>query len=244
MNIQSKATRPRGKRLVKDEVQVWLASLDIPTWKFEGLLAEDERKRAERFHFERDMNRFIVRRGILRILAGCYTGVEPESVRFAYEKNGKPSLANGPNQKKIFFSLSHSEGMAIYAFSRSRELGVDIERIRIITDMAKLIERFFSAREKAEWRALPNNQQKTAFFRGWTRKEAFVKASGDGLAFPLDGFDVTLAPNEPARLLRIAGKDGEASRWSLQDLRSNSGFAAALAVRGKTGNVTYRRWME
>jgi 4'-phosphopantetheinyl transferase len=244
MNIQSRNARPREKRLVNDEVQVWLASLDIPTWKFQGLLAGNERKRAERFHFERDRNRFVVRRGILRILAGCYTGVEPESLRFIYEKNGKPSLADGHGQEEISFNLSHSEGVAIYAFSGSHELGVDIERMRNITDMAKLVERFFSAREKADWRALPESQRKAAFFHGWTRKEAFVKASGDGLAYPLDGFDVTLAPDGPARLLRIAGKAGEATRWSLQDVRSNSGFAAALAVRGRVGNVTCRRWME
>ncbi len=230
--------------MLKDEVQIWLASLDIPILKFQGLLDADEQKRAARFNFDRDRNRFIVRRGILRILSGCYTGVEPENALFSYGKKGKPSLADESNRERIFFNLSHSEGMAIYAFSGRHELGVDIERIRDMTDMAKLVERFFSTGEKARWQELPKSRQKQAFFHGWTRKEAFIKASGDGLSYPLDGFEVTLAPDESVRLLSIAGNTRETSPWYMQDLTPAFGFAAALAVKGRVGNVDCRRWIE
>ncbi len=243
MSNQTKAARPRKRSLLKDEVQIWQASLDIPTWKFQGLLAADEQERAARFNYDRDRNRFIVRRGILRILSGCYAGVEPESILFSYGKNGKPSLADESNVERIFFNLSHSEGMAIYAFSGSYELGVDIERIRDMADMAKLVERFFSTGEKAIWKELPESQQKRAFFHGWTRKEAFIKASGDGLSYPLDGFEVTLAPDEPAKLLSIAGNNDETPEWWIHDIKPASGFAAALAVKGRVGKVDCRRWM-
>ena len=242
MNIQSRVSLHKEKNSVRDEVHVWLASLDIPVTKFHGLLAADERERAERFHFKKDRDRFIAQRGILRIILGCYLGVEPESVQFTHGENGKPLIADGQNGEGLHFNLSHSENMAIYAFSDHREIGVDIEQIRDNIEMTQLVDRFFSAKEKAAWHSLPESQRKEAFFNAWTRKEAFTKATGAGLAMPLDRFDVSIAPGEAARLLGIDSDEKTAAEWSIQDIKPATGFAAALAMEGKIGTIDFRYW--
>jgi len=202
----------------------------------------DERMRAERFHFERDRKRFIVRRGILRTILGCYLSIEPSRLRFCYGKNGKPALADTSGKGRIRFNLSHSEGLALVAFTRDREIGVDIEHIRDISEMEQIAERFFSVREYTVFRVLPKSKKKEAFFNCWVRKEAFTKAIGDGLSWPLDKFDVSLILGESARLLRIEGDSKGASRWSIQDLKPASGFAAAFAVEGRSGRLHCWQW--
>ena len=243
MNIHLKVPHLRDIKLSQDEVHIRLASLDIPISRFRRLLDVDEQKRAERFHFEKDKNRFIVRRGILRILLSYYLGGEPESVLFSYGEKGKPVIADEFNRERLHFSLSHSRGMAIYAFYLDHEVGVDIEQIRDITEMAQLAERFFSASEKTTWRALPESQKKEAFFNCWTRKEAFIKATGDGLSYPLDGFDVSLIPGMPAKLVAIRGDEKAAAPWSIHDIKPASGFAGAFAIRGQISNIDCRRWV-
>jgi 4'-phosphopantetheinyl transferase len=224
------------------EIQVWYASLDRPESHFQELLSQDERDRAGRFIFERDRIQYIVRRGILRILLGCYLGLEPGLVRFNYSNNDKPALAEKYYHTEMHFNLSHSERMAVYAFTSDREIGIDIEQIRDIPDMEQIFERFFSPREKEVFHILSESKRKEAFFNCWTRKEAFIKATGDGLSRPLDGFDVSLVPGEPARLLGIEGNSEEVSRWYMQDLKGAFGFAAALAVKGPSGNIQSRQW--
>ncbi len=234
----------RIKKPASDEIQVWYASLDRPESRFQELLSQDERDRAGRFIFERDRIQYIVRRGILRILLGNYLGIEPGLVRINYGKNDKPALADTYDSQEMHFNLSHSEGMAIYAFTGNREIGIDIEQIRNIPDMEQIFERFFSPRENEVFSILSESKRKEAFFNCWTRKEAFIKATGDGLSRPLDGFDVSLVPGEPARLLEIEGNSEEVSRWSMQDLKGASGFAAALAVKGPCGNIHSWQWSD
>lgn len=226
-----------NRELGTDETHIWYASLEQPVSRFQRLLSIDERMTAGRFHFEEDRKRFIVRRGILRTMLGCYLSVEPSRLRFCYGKNGKPQVADTFGEGKISFNLSHSEGCAVYAFTRDREVGVDIEHLRDIPEMEQIAERFFSARENAIFRALPENNREEAFFTCWTRKEAFIKAAGDGLSQPLDRFDVSLVPGEPARLLRIEGNSKAASQWFMQDLKPASGFAAAFTAKGRGGLV-------
>jgi len=242
MSIQLKARPLQVKKAAADDVSVWLAFLDTPAFRFDELLSPEERGRAERFYFQRDRDRFIARRGILRILLGCYLGVEPECVELSRGEKGKPVIAGAPGGDTLHFNLSHSENMALFAFSSEHEIGVDIEQMRDNVEMAQLVERFFSEKEKEEWRALPESQRKEAFFNGWTRKEAFTKATGEGLTMPLDSFDVSLAPGEPARLLGIEGRANAASAWTMLDLRPAAGFAAALAIEGKIGTFSLRRW--
>ena len=201
-------------------------------------LAADERQRAERYIFQKDRTHFVVARGLLRVLLGCYLRQEPLHLRFIYGPHGKPALATDTGGVALRFNVSHSHGLALYAITRGREVGVDAERIRPAVVQEKVAERFFSPREVAVLRALPTPLQARAFFACWTRKEAYIKATGDGLTLPLDQFDVSLAPGEPAALLRTAWDPKEAAHWALQDLAPAPGYRAAVAVAGHAWRLT------
>jgi 4'-phosphopantetheinyl transferase len=245
MSFPSFTFPPSKLELASEEIHIWCTELDQPLSRIEMLaqiLCMDERNRAERFHFEEHKNRFIIRHGILRSILECYLGTDPSRLRFCYGKNGKPKLGNTGGEENIRFNLSHSESLALYSFTRDCEVGVDIEHIRDIPEMDQIAERFFSVRENDVFRALPEGEKKEAFFNCWTRKEAFIKANGDGLFRPLDKFDVSLVPGEPARLLRIEGDSKEASRWSIQDLKPASGFAAAFAVKVRRWQLYCWQW--
>ena len=236
---------PSDLELPTDEIHVWCASLDQQVSRFQRLkqlLSPDERIRAERFHFEQDRERFITRRGILRTILGLYLGVESNRLQFCYRKNGKPVLADTFGKGTILFNMSDSEGLALYGFTRDREIGMDIEHVRDIPEMNQIAERFFSERENAVFCALPESKKKEAFFNCWIRKEAFIKAIGDGLYCPLDKFDISLIPGEPARLLRIEGDSKQASRWSVEDLRPAPGYAAAFAIERRRWQLHCWQW--
>jgi len=228
-----------------DEVHVWRAVLDQLAVCLPGLwrtLAEDERARANRFRFQRDRDHYSAARGSLRAILGRYLGVEPGQLQFCYNPHGKPALARGPGGDGLRFNLSHSHGLALFAFARGHELGIDVERIRPEVASEQIAERFFAPGEVAALRALPDHLRTTAFFRCWTRKEAYIKALGKGLAIPLAQFEVSLAPEEPPALLRTQPDPREAARWTLQELDPGSGYAAALAVEGHGWRVRCWEW--
>ncbi len=211
-------------------VDVWRTCLDQEadvSARLESLLSDDELARARRFRFPRDRARYVVGRGLLRSLAGRYVGVHPSRIRFQYGAHGKPTLAgDGP-----WFNLAHSGATAVYAFSASFEIGVDVELLDAAFAGDAIPERFFSPREVATLRALPAADQPRAFLTCWTRKEAFLKARGDGLTLALDSFDVTLAPDEPAAVVRTGWSPEEPARWQLVDLSdSERGHVAAIAA--------------
>jgi 4'-phosphopantetheinyl transferase len=220
---------PPGLALAGDEIHVWRASLDQPAGRHEEMwrvLSADERRRAGRFHFERDRWRFVARRAFLRAILGLYLDQDPAQVQFFYGSHGKPALAVGDDAAGLEFNLAHSGALALYAFACGRAVGVDVEQVHPIADADDVATRFFSAQEKAAYSQLPPGQREMGFFLCWTRKEAYVKALGEGLARPLGSFDVSLAPGEPARLLRAPG-------WSLISLEPAAGFVGALAVHGQ-----------
>jgi 4'-phosphopantetheinyl transferase len=196
------------------------------------MLSADELARAERFRFRKDADRYTVARGLLRTILGQYLCRPPEQLRFRYGAMGKPELAADGGAFDPRFNLAHSRDLAVYAVTRGRRVGIDIEYIRAERADLRIAERFFSTREIAQLRALPLHAQREAFFACWTRKEAYLKAKGDGLALGLDRFDVSLAPGEPAALLATRDDASEAGRWSLCDLFPRAGYASALAVEG------------
>ena len=206
-------------------IHVWRGSLDLGQEayrRFDSLLADDERARAARFHFPRDRARFVVGRGLLRALLGRYLAADPAHLRFRYSIHEKPALVGGGPS----FNLAHSGATALFAFSPSFEVGVDVELVRPEFEGDRIAERFFSP---AEIEAL--QARGVAFLACWTRKEAFLKARGDGLTLALDSFDVSLAPNQPAALLRTGWSPQECSRWQLLDLSdTEQGQVAALAA--------------
>ena len=233
---------PLGLR--SDAVHVWCAALDQPAWRVRGLvgiLAPDERERAERFHFERLRRRFVVGRGVLRIILAGYLGMAPEAVRFAYRPRGKPHLADA-DDGALRFNVAHSGRLALYAVTRGRELGVDLEEVRPLEDAEPIAARYFSVGEAAALRALPPAERLAGFFRCWTRKEAYIKARGEGLAIPLHEFDVSVAPDEPARLLGSRWEPGDADRWTLVGLSPAPGYAGALAVEGRAWSLSCWQW--
>jgi 4'-phosphopantetheinyl transferase len=236
---------PAELRLSSAKVHVWRAYLDLDASCVEHLqhsLAVDELQRAARFHFPRDRRRYTVARGVLRNILGRYLGRPPSELRFRYSAYGKPALADAFDDAGLRFNVSHSHEVALFAVTSGREVGVDIEYLGREIRGEEIAEHFFSAHERANLRALPAEMRHQAFFNCWTRKEAYIKAHGEGLSLPLDQFDVSLAPGEPAALLATRSDPREALRWSLQTLTPGSGYVAALAVEGQGWQLTCWHW--
>jgi 4'-phosphopantetheinyl transferase len=230
------SSAPKSLSLLSGEVHVWRARLEQPQEvqdEFLRTLELDERERADRFHFEKHRRRFILGRGFLRLLLGRYLKIAPGEVRFAYGPYGKPSLGHEHEASGLQFDVSHSHELAVYAFVQEREIGVDVEYVKDDFQSEEIAGHFFSAREVQTLMALSKDERTAAFFRCWTRKEAYIKAFGSGLSHPLDQFDVTLAAHEPAALLRDA-QDAEAvARWEMFNLEFTDNYAGALVVQGR-----------
>jgi 4'-phosphopantetheinyl transferase len=202
--------------------------------RFERVLAPDERDRAARFRFDHLRHSFVLGHGALRILLGRYLNTPPARIQFKYGPKGKPALAP---LASIDFNASHSGGLVVFAFTRGCEIGIDLEQIHPIEDMRDIADRFFCPEEAAELMSLPVNQRERAFFLCWTRKEAYIKAIGDGLSAPLNGFRVAMQPTQPARFIHLAQDKNAAKEWTLQDLQLASDYAAALAYRGSARRI-------
>jgi 4'-phosphopantetheinyl transferase len=221
--------------LLPGEIHVWSAHLDCAGPLLERLaatLSVDETARANRFFFPRDRSAFIAARGILRHLLGSYLHRAPTDLQFAYQPRGKPFLAARSQDTPLEFNIAHSHGLALLAFSLGSSLGVDVEFVRSDFASEEIAERYFAPPEVAELRSLPPAQRPEGFFRGWTRKEAYVKALGDGLQIPLASFRVSLAPSQPAVL-----ECADSGRWSLHSLSPAPDFAGALVAEGKDRHV-------
>jgi len=195
------------------------------------VLSADERDRAARFLAERERDRFIVARATLRRLLGERLGVPADAVRLRMEKHGKPALAWPFAASGLRFNVSHSEGLAVYGFAWQREIGVDVEALREVDGAEAIARRFFSRRESQAFLALPPADRPVAFLNCWTRKEAFIKAIGEGLSHPLGAFDVSLEPGQPASLLRVGERPGHESGWALHAFDPAPGFVGAFVVQ-------------
>jgi 4'-phosphopantetheinyl transferase len=218
--------------LGEDEIHVWRASLNASPAHIETLrqvLSAEEIARAERFRLPKLRDHFITARGVLRTLLASYLHVEPASVAFCYQPQGKPAIDAKVHPQSIQFNLSHSGDWVLYAVTLQRAVGIDIESHRLTRDLNGIVNRFFSPGERAAMAALPDEQRPTAFFRYWTVKEAYLKACGTGLASPLDQFEVTLSSNA-APVIHEA--NGNAVQWSCQELPSEPDYNAAVVAEG------------
>jgi 4'-phosphopantetheinyl transferase len=225
-----------------DVIRVWrvpLTATSSERARCEAILSADERERLHRYHFDRERRRFAIARAILRLLLADYLQAAAPDIGFDYGKYGKPSLAGQEND--IRFNVSHSEEMAVIAIGRGREVGVDLEYLRPIENEEELVAANFSPREVASYRALQPPDRRAAFFAGWTRKEAYLKACGGGLTIPLAGFTVSLAPGEPA-LLAVDHDPSEVARWKMVNLAVAGEYAAALVAEGTDWRVEQRDW--
>jgi 4'-phosphopantetheinyl transferase len=229
-----------GLTLLPGETHVWSARLDCSGPLVERLaaaLSVDEMARANRFFFERDRSAFIVARGILRRLLANYLHRAPKDLQFAYHPRGKPFLSPPSQNTPLQFNVAHSHGLALFAFSLRSSLGVDVEYVRSDFATEEIAERYFAPQEVAELRSLPLAQRLEGFFCGWTRKEAYIKALGDGLQIPLASFRVSLTPSQPAVL-----ESADSGRWSLHSLCPAPDFAGALVAEGKDWRVRSWNW--
>lgn len=216
--------------VIVDTYCVNVDTSEIDVDRYGAILSAEERGRAGQFCFERDRRRYVARRGILREFIELYLDCDPAGVAFVHNAYGKPAVAQGD----LRFNLSHSHGMALYAFCRGADVGCDIERRDPKFAAEQIPERFFSPDEVRALRSLPLNEQTEAFFNCWTRKEAYIKAVGRGLSIALDSFDVSLAPTEPAALRR--GCEG----WSVQSFEPLAGFQAAIVAQGTNWRLNFK----
>lgn len=240
-NSQDALTLPR------DEIHVWRVYLDRPPSAFEYLaqtLSQDELIRAKNYCFEKDRRRFIAGRGMLRLILSAYLQRDPIHVRFRYGDHGKPMLNDVFSAAGLHFNLSHSEELALYAITTERSIGIDLEKAHPVPEIESIAKQFFSPSESATLSGLPAITKPEAFFNCWTRKEAYLKARGEGFARALDQFDVSMIPGEPAALLRVEDDSQEAARWSLREMTPAPGYVAALAVRGTDWQIVYWQWGE
>jgi 4'-phosphopantetheinyl transferase len=231
---------PSELALSKNEIHVWRAFLDMPGEAYnrlEATLSGDEQARAVRFRFDSDRKHFIAARGILRDLLARYLNELPGAIEFSYGPQGKPALRLPGSRARVHFNLSHSDGLALLAFSNTHELGIDLEPVRRNFAAEEIAERFFSAQEVAEYRALPADLRAEGFFLCWTRKEAYIKANGGGLQIPLDSFSVSLTPGQPEKL-----QSDDACRWSVRSFTPTPGFVSAVVAEGKPWELRGWEW--
>lgn len=226
------------------ELHLWLISLDAGSHSIESLLvnlSDDERGRASRLLIPKVRDHFIIARGVLRTILGETLSVPPYRLEFDYGPHGKPELRDA-GEAEIRFNLSHSADLALLAINRTCPIGVDIERVRPERPLLKLAERFFSEREREELRSLPDDSVTDGFYACWTRKEAYLKAIGTGLATPLNAFDVTLKPGAPPSLVGQRLDPSELSRWRILNVDVATGYRAAVATRWESPRIISRQW--
>jgi 4'-phosphopantetheinyl transferase len=222
--------------LPEDEVQLWRVDLEAIRFeesRWQKMLSPDETQRASRFYFVSDRQHFVASRALLRIILGGYLAVEPRDFDFSYSAKEKPSLGPTHVESGITFNVSHSGGIALYAFARGRDVGVDVEHVRKDFDVEGIARRFFSTYEQEQLFDLPSTERIDAFFRCWTRKEAYIKATGDGLSLPLTQFDVSISAGNMDALVTTRPDGAEAERWLLREVPAGIGYVAAVCVRGR-----------
>ena len=236
---------PRRPSLSHRDVNLWRVALDDCQTHVTALkqtLTADEMQRADRFRFDQHRNRFIVGRGALRAILGPYLGAAPLSLRFDYNDHGKPRLHGQTGLEAIRFNLAHAGGLAVVAVARGRTVGVDMEQIIDRGNLQRIADRFFAPREAEAIRSLNEPARTEAFFNCWTRKEAYVKALGVGITLPLNCFEVSVLPGQPALLLRVYDRCDLRFRCSMSELHVAPGYAGALVVAGDDCATSYWQW--
>jgi 4'-phosphopantetheinyl transferase len=233
-----------GRHPQDGTIEIWTTILrasaeDIE--RFSTLLSPDERARQARMLAGAVRDRFTIARATLRLLAARYLGIQSPDVEFSYGPRGKPAFA-AAGDEDLHFNLAHSEDVAVYAFARGYEVGVDVEHVRETPDMDRIARRFFATDECAALESVGSRDRARAFYLAWTRKEAYVKAVGDGLHIPLDSFSVTLRPGEEARLIGFDSDSKFARHWNLHHFEVEPGFVGAVAYRGPRQQLNILRW--
>jgi 4'-phosphopantetheinyl transferase len=238
MNLNSGGILPQG------EIHVWALKLNQPDAsdkKYTSTLSVQELARADAFRTDKLRARYIFTHFGLRIILGLYLNREAKEIVYGYEPHGKPYILE-PDADGLFFNLTYSQDLALIALVRGNSIGIDLEYCKVIPDVDQLVDRYFSSVEISQYFQSRPEDRINAFYRCWTRKEAFVKALGNGLSYPLNSFSVSLLPEEPARLIRLNSDATAPYRWQIIDLSPRKGYEAALAVEGDISRIVSRQW--
>jgi len=230
--------------LPTERVDVWTVPLVVASDQTDALggsLSSDERERAARFVFERDRRRFVVGRGALRSILASYLGSSPGSIRFAYGEHGKPMLAESTDAGPLEFNASGSAELAVCAVTVGRKVGVDIELCRLPLDDT-VLEQCFAPAERHAYGTLSPDERPAAFYRLWTLKEAYLKATGAGLSRPLSSFEVTFMPGKPVQLAADDTVPKGSEDWTFVELQPGPAHVGALVISGDERPVQSRRW--
>lgn len=227
---------PLSPPLTGSDLHVWCAALSGPLQKlthYSSLLSPDETAHANRFYFERDRNRYIFGRGILRTLLASYLGKKASRITFLYGQHGKPAV-----EAPLHFNLAHSNDWAVFVFVRDYEIGIDIEHIRPLQDADDFARQFFTTSESAWINSLPHDQKWNGFYKLWTCKEAYLKANGSGLTVPLNQAEISFGRKDSVTLTSIGGDIHKAAKWRLELFKPVEGYQAALAVEAHNSQMT------
>lgn len=236
---------PQQPAIWQNEVHVWRAPLDVSwSWTFDEALSLEDRTRADRFKFESDRRKFCAARASLRLILSRYLGIRPGRIQLETGEYGKPFIADNHVAQGLRFNLSHSHQVALISVTRDREVGIDIEFMRSDFVTEEVAGHFFSPAEVAEFRTVPPEQRMRSFFNCWTRKEAYIKARGEGLYCPLDQFDVSLAPDAPPLLLASRVDPTDAGRWIFNEIFAGDRYAATVAVENSFSRLVLWDFVE
>ena len=233
---------PDKLSLGEKEAHIWRADLEFDEplqSSFLKLLSPDEKSRAAKFRFAKDSRNFIIARGILRLLISKYLEMNPAEISFQYSEFGKPGIADNHS---LQFNISHSQNIALFAFVKKLKVGVDVEFVNPDIQVKDIATNFFSSNEVLNLLALPEKEHTLGFFNCWTRKEAFIKAVGEGLSFPLDQFEVSLEPGKPAKLLATDWEPKAVSKWSMYAISPGANFVGSVAIEGFVKDVKFWNW--
>ncbi len=237
--------RPQQWPLTGTDVHVWAANLEQPATRISSLqqiLSRLEQARAAQFKFEKGRNQFITGRSLLRTILGSYLQLNPAQLRFQYNARGKPSLESSSAQGPLHFNVAHSKDLILIAVTRACPVGVDVEHLHPVNDFKDIAARFFTSGETTKLISAPADQQMVAFFNLWTRKEAYLKATGDGISGGLKEVEISCLPEEPAQILAISKNEEAAKRWTLSELNPAHGYAAAVAAEAKDLRLSCWQW--
>jgi 4'-phosphopantetheinyl transferase len=227
------------------DVHVWMSTLDFSEGtvaRMAAWLSDDERQRAARFRHQRHRDKFIAGRAMMRGVISRYVEPDPRDLVFEYLSHGKPKLAGALRESGLEFNLSHSGNVALCAVTRGVTVGVDVERIRELRDMQGLANRFFSREEATQLECESEEERLASFFRCWTRKEAYVKAIGQGISCPLDSFAVSISASDPARLVHIDRDVSVAAAWDMVSILPSPQYVGALATAGRIESLNAWLW--
>ena len=235
---------PTNLVLTDGEVHIWRAKLDLSPdeiAELASILSEDEKIRANRFRFEQHQRRFIAARGILRRLLASYLNLKSDRLQFEYSSRGKPRIAASLGGDCWQFNLSHSEELAVYGLTRNCLIGIDLEYLREMDNIVKIAERFFSPQEAKLIASLTSDRQKQVFFQLWTAKEAYLKATGEGLAGSLDKVELFFEQQQ-LTLLSLPGDRSAQANWSIYPFVPENEYVATWAANSKIKPQQIKYW--